>query len=384
MKVCMVVLNGIWHDPRVRRTATSAVKAGMETVVVGLKGEDYDENKIKELPFKTILVEIDKKYYRKEMSGFAKLVREIVVWRKIAEACKETNSDVIHANDLNALPAAYLAAKENKCKIVYDSHEIFTENEGSCRGRVGKFFWKTIERYLIKRVNQVICVSHSSAAELAKMYKIETPLVITNCAFKVDSKLLKAKSSNVFEVLYHGKFYKGRGYEAFIKAAALLNEYKDIQFVLRGLGIIEEELKNLAKENKLEKKVRFDPPVNVTELVIAASSSHVGVVIAEPKNKNFINTVSNKLFEYINAGLPVLLSDGPEHRYLNEKYNFGIILENNTPECIAEAVLKIYKDKGTYEKLCENVKLTASILNWENEFIKLSDIYKRLVSVRTP
>ena len=97
----------------------------------------------------------------------------------------------------------------------------------------------------------------------------------------------------------------------------------------------------------------------------------VGVAITESICLNFKLSVSNKLFEYASAGLPVIMSDIPEHRYLNDKYQFGIIIHENTPEAFAEAVIKLYTDKEFYNKCAENAKKLSDEINWENEFSKL-------------
>lgn len=377
MKISMIVFNTVWNDPRVRREATSTFKKGIETIVLGLKDFDYNKEKVNALPFPVSLIEIDSKYYRPSRTFFTIVRREFIIYYKFIKECIKAKPDIIHANDLNALPVAYFSAKFTKSKIVYDSHEIFTENDFEGKN-TRKIFWEIVEKFLIKRVDQVLSVSNSAATELSQMYNIEKPTIITNCVARVNKASLKEKSIDGFEVLYHGKFYKGRGYEAFIKAAVLLKDFPSIRLVLRGLGAIEHELRMIAKELNLYEKIRFDPPVDVTELVKSASSSHVGVVLTEPINKNFIYTVSNKLFEYINAGLPVILSDVPEHRYLNNKYKFGIIIDEVTSYHIAEAILKIYKDKSLYQNLCDNAKRTADILNWETESEKLMNVYYTL------
>ncbi|MBN1186531.1 MAG: glycosyltransferase [Bacteroidales bacterium] len=380
MRITMIVTNSVWYDPRVCRTATSANMAGFETTVLGMKDNEYNEKEVARLPFRTVLLDgMDKKYYRANRTLFTKIKREYLRYKRLIKACALLEPDVIHANDLDALPVAYFASRKSKSKIVYDSHEIFTENLSMSKRIILKTFYRLLESMLLKRVDHVVSVSHSSAAILAKRYRIKFPTVVTNCAFKVDEERLLLKRNDIFEVLYHGRFYEGRGYEAFVRAAALLKQYEDIRFVLRGYGSIEAQLREIASELYLDKKLRFDPPVLVTELTVAASSSHLGVVLTEPININFINTVSNKLFEYLNAGLPVILSDLPEHRYLNEKYGFGLIIGTVTPEKIAEAILKIYSDKPLYQELCRKAKLASELLNWDTEVQKLFRIYKKLV-----
>ena len=73
------------------------------------------------------------------------------------------------------------------------------------------------------------------------------------------------------------------------------------------------------------------------------------------------------------------MSDIPEHRYLNEKYNFGLILPESTPEALAEAIIKLYSDKDLYDQLVSNSKKMSQEINWENEFGKLVKAEKEMM-----
>ncbi|WP_240645302.1 glycosyltransferase, partial [Mammaliicoccus vitulinus] len=78
----------------------------------------------------------------------------------------------------------------------------------------------------------------------------------------------------------------------------------------------------------------------------------------------------------IHAGLPVILSPVKEHIYLNEKYNFGIILDEVTSEKIADAILKLKKNPELYNELKENAIKASEELTWQNESKKLIDLYQ--------
>lgn len=105
-----------------------------------------------------------------------------------------------------------------------------------------------------------------------------------------------------------------------------------------------------------------------------ASKAHVGVAITEAICLNFELSVSNKLFEYAAAGLPVIMSDIPEHRYLNEKYGFGIVIPDNTPEEFAKAVIKLYADEEFYRACAEGSQRLTQEVNWESEFARLIEL----------
>ena len=122
----------------------------------------------------------------------------------------------------------------------------------------------------------------------------------------------------------------------------------------------------------------FEPPVKVYELIPKAAEAWVGVAITEAISLNFELSVSNKLFEYAAAGLPIIMSDIPEHRYLNEKYRFGVILKSNSPQDVANAIRLLHDDKELYSTCKKNAYMLAEKVNWESEFGKLIDFEKKI------
>lgn len=370
MRVCDVVLNSIWYDPRVRKQIIEYQKAGMEVVCVGYKCNRYDPKKVSELPCLATIVDIKQTYKGSLKSNLKKLLREFHRCRMLKNAIIAQKPDIIHTNDLDTLAATCQAAQRLKCKVIYDSHEICTENN-NMRGSF-KILNALCEKKYIKKVDQMVCVSHAASDYFAKKYGIASPLVITNCALKSE-QVTAAKKNPGFEVLNHGQYYAGRGYDIMIEAIPYLKEYPEIKLALRGFGAMEGQLRERAAELGNE-NVCFYPKVLVNELIPSAASSMVGVAITEDTCLNFRLSVSNKLFEYASAGLPVIMSDIPEHRYLNNKYHLGIILTENTPLAFADAAIKLYSDKAFYTECAENAKKMSEEINWETEFSRLIDI----------
>ena len=378
MKVCDVVKNSIWFDPRVRKQILSYKDTlDCEVVAIGMRDLRYDEAKVENIPCEVKLAAVDEKYFSRKRTFFKKIKRELTVNRELAKLIVESNPDVIHANDLNALVPAYKAAKKLKCKLIYDSHEVFLENIGISNSKLTKTVWAFWEKKLTKKINKMVCVSNAAAEYFEKKYNIEKPLVVTNCCIKAEQCISDEKNDG-FEVLNHGQFYEGRGYDIMVESIPLLKEYPKIKLAVRGFGKLEETLKNRAQELG-DENFRFYPKVLVEELIPMASKSKVGVAITEGFCLNFQLSVSNKLFEYAAAGLPVIMSDIPEHRYLNDKYQFGVIISENTPEAFAAAAIKLYSDKEFYKKCAENAKKLSDEINWENEFGKLIELEKSLL-----
>lgn len=375
MRVTNLVLNSLRKDPRVQRSARLAHENVCAVHFVGMQDSNYDQAFLDALPYPHTLVMVDQRLYGPNVGVLTKVYRELSVFFGLVRAVIKSRPDVIHANDFDALPIAWLAALVTRAKILYDSHEIYCENYHIATTKLRKTLMMVAERYFIRRVGQVVSVSHAASKKLAEIYRIPEPLVVTNCAFRVDIDL-NARKHPGFEVLYHGRMTDGRGYEEFVMAAQAIPA--GVTLVLRGYGNLEPQLKEMVREHGFEDRVRFAPAVEIHELIPSATESHVGVVLTKPVCINFEYTVSNKLFEYLHAGIPVILSHVPEHRYLIEKYDFGLLVDDVTPAHIAAAITRLYEDPALYQRLRAKAITAAKELCWEQEGMRFIAAYQRL------
>lgn len=375
VKVCNCVKDAIWYDPRVRKQIDEYLNCEVEVEAVGVMDPRYDEMEVKKIPCKVKISKINNKYYRNP-SFVKKIWREIKTNIDLYRIIISTHADIIHANDLNALIPAYYASKKMRCRLIYDTHEIFLENPWMNRNKISKFIWRCFEKHIIKKVDLVVCVSHAASNYLKNKYNVQKILVVTNCVSKkaivrnTDSKYTK-------QVLNHGQFYEGRGYDTLLDVAPLIKDLTDVRIVLRGFGKLEQSIRAKAEENHIS-NLLIEPPVKVYELIPKASEAWVGLAITEAISLNFELSVSNKLFEYAAAGLPVIMSDIPEHRYLNNEYKFGIILKSNSPQDIADAIRLLHNNKDLYEKCRRNAYIFAERVNWETEFGRLVEYEKQV------
>lgn len=376
MIVCDSVKDSVWYDPRVRKQIDGYIDRGMEVIAVGVMDPRYDSTEIAKIPCKVLLSKINEKYY-KNPNIFQKIWREVKTNIDLYRLMVSTHADVIHANDLNALIPAYYASKKLECKLIYDTHEIFLENPWINRNKFSKFVWGFFERHIINKVDLVVSVSHAAADYLKKKYGIKKIMVVTNCVSE-KSVINDAKMKKPFQVLNHGQFYEGRGYDILVDVAPLIEDLTDVQIVLRGFGSLEQSIRNKVMANNVKNFV-FEPPVKVYELIPKAAEAWVGIAITEAISLNFELSVSNKLFEYAAAGLPIIMSDIPEHRYLNDKFNFGIVLKSNKPQDIADAIRLLHNNTDLYDRCRKNALILAENVNWETEFGRLVDFEEELL-----
>ncbi len=375
MKVLIFVLNDVNNDPRVNKQIYSYKNHNFQVICLGiktglLKTDIQIKSSIKYYFFKHII------YKSFILKFFLYPIRNLMLFIRLYKTTKMEKPTFIHSNDLNAAIYTVFLKLFFKIKIIYDSHEIFIENNNLIGKPLKKFFLRILESFVIRYSSIMLCVSESAKLFFIRNYKPKKIIVLKNGVLNDDLKTPKHQiNSENINVLIQGKYYTGRGYDIFIKAAILAknSQLNQIRWYLRGFGPLENELLLLKKNNNLE-NVYFLPPVKINEIVSNASKFDIGVVITEPICINFNLSLSNKIFEYAAAGLPIIASANPEHLILYDIYDFGIILKDNSPSSLLDSVLKISENKEKLKKYSENSYKMASNLSWDNEFLKLMEL----------
>lgn len=370
-RICMLVTSGVVNDSRVIREADLSSKSGYETLMVGRLEPELGEP------------DPDWKFFchripipRAANAGIAgKILERVRIGLAMTREAVAFRPDLIHCNDFDTLSFGYLAAVMCDSALIYDAHELWSENELAGRSAIGKRLVKRIEGVMARRCDGVISVSNAAGAWLQGQYGLKNLIVVTNCP--MIGNVEQQPKSEHFELLCHGMFAPDRGYEELIDCAAMVAPY-DIQVRLRGYGVRTQEYRDRAAATG-QKNIFFSEKVPSDMVCSAASASHVGVALTRPVSKSYELTVSNKLFEYLAAGLPVILSDVPEHRMLNKHYHFGIILDEISPEALAEAAILLKEDQELYYRLRDNAVLASRELCFEKEGKKLISLYRTAI-----
>ncbi|KAK55480.1 glycosyltransferase [Staphylococcus lugdunensis] len=368
MKILNIVSSNIVQDPRIRKQMETIKSLTNTHLMVGMNNQKVTKERLESLDFNYKL--IGKRNETKSI--FSKLLKRISYAKNVIKVIKSYKPDVIHANDFDVLLMVYLSGYKN-ANIIFDAHEIYAKNAFINKYAMISKIVEIIEKHIIdKRVNAFVTVSHAAKAYYIKKGYKKSPYVITNTPLLDKSINLNKHNEKVKEVVYQGQIVDDRGYEEFVQASAL-NKENNVEYVVRGFGPLEEEIKKLVESKQT--KARLDKPVEFKELVNKLTESDIGVVLTKPVSINYEYTVSNKIFECIHAGLPVILSPVKEHYYLNDKYNFGIVIDDVTPEKIAEAVNSLATDDKLYHELRQNAIKASKELNWQNESEKLKELY---------
>jgi glycosyltransferase involved in cell wall biosynthesis len=290
------------------------------------------------------------------------------------------NYDIYHSNDLNTLPQGYIASKLfrlKKKKLIYDSHEVQT----SRTGYEGSFYGK-MESFFIDKVDAMIVENHTRATYNEELYKFY-PYVVHNYPFKQD-KISKKKAplhkmlglpENEKILLYQGGIQTGRGLDKLVEAAPM---FKEGILVFVGDGRIKPQLEQMVKDMKLQNKVKFIPKVPLEELPSFTKNAYLGFQVLNNVCFNHYSASSNKLFEYMMNGIPVIACSFPEIQKVVEDEKVGLCVDSHDPSSIAEGVNYLIDHPEIHSQMKKNTLIAKERYNWDQEKKYLLEVYNNV------
>lgn len=365
------VSNDLSTDNRVNRTCNVLKESGYTVVLVGRKRK----NSIPLKPQDHRCVRLNL-LFEKGPFFYAELNVRLFFFLLFNKV------DLIFANDLDTLPAAFLAHKlKRRSKIVYDSHELFTEAP-ELEGRFVKKIWERIEKLIFPRLTNIITVN-DSIAEIFKAKYLKSILVIRNVSEKFDWNEVKSKkelgipAEKEIIIIQGSGLNVDRGIEEAILAMQLID---NAILLIVGDGDVIPNAKELVKTHQLETKVLFFGKRPYNELMQFTRHAIIGLALDKPKSLNYRFALPNKLFDYIQANTAVICSNLVEIKKIVEKYEIGISIETIRPETIAETINGLLANKDKLLTFQENCKKAAEVENWENEKVKLKMLLEQLVA----
>ncbi len=365
-RVVLTVTNDLSGDQRVHKVAVSLIGLGYEPLLVG-----------RLLPFSFPLI---RNYPCKRFRLFIKRgpLFYINFNIRLFIYLLFVRADIFLANDLDTLPAVYLAGKIRGKRIVYDSHEYFTEvPELAGRPRI-KGIWEFAENVIFPHLTSVYTVNASIANIYSNKYRVPVGVLRNvphaNHPGSVVGNL-PAGFTDCPVIIYQGALNIGRGLEEMIRAMVLMPE---CHFLVAGDGDISGYLRNLANRLDLGDRIFFTGRVPFEQLSWYTSQATLGMSLEQDIGLNYHYALPNKLFDYMHAGIPVIASDLPEIRQVVEDADFGMIINRFDPEYLSSTILSILKDKQQLKMWHNNALKAAPQYTWENEEKTLTNYFPLL------
>ncbi|NWN91784.1 glycosyltransferase [Marinobacter adhaerens] len=300
--------------------------------------------------------------------------RHLRFWLAAIRQVIRLRPDAVIAEDFFAALPGWAAGKLVNARVVYDAHELIIPDR---RWPTGKrsHFWYMLERWVVPRSDLVIAANVERARLMAEHYNLsEAPEFMRNippvkeaCLTTEEAlakyPVLNRQSEQDRIVLYQGDISLARGLSRFIEALKYLP--KNCRLILVGDGPDLDALKQLGET--FFREGRFTALGRVPNHLLSSITrlADVGIVTYPFEGLNNIYCAPNKIFEYAQAGLPVIATNQPTIHALVNHYQIGeLISRQEGPSELAEAIQKIVYNLPTYRS-----RLPGFVLQhqWEDE-----------------
>lgn len=360
-RICLITPHHVSFQPRTLREADALQGAGHEVRVVSRQTDpllkEYDEGLMRTRNWRLDTIDL----CRNGRSRGAWLLESLrsEASRKLFKVGLETETialtgylkgldrlktfasreraDWFIAHTQAALPVAVAAARRWNAKIGFDCEDLLIG-----RGTDPLEIVRLIESKYISFCNYVSVPSEQIAHRISKDYEIDTPLILYNTLPLYLAAMLvppreRAMRSRLRLYWFGQTLGPGRGIEEAVIALGLL--MGDAELHLRGQVSKKYHvaLEDLARKHGVAGKVTYHPLVGPDDLIQTLGQFDVGLALESPENPSTSQTVSNKLFSYLLAGLAIAATDTPGQREVLEKIpSAGFLYPAGNPKVLAE------------------------------------------------
>ena len=315
-----------------------------------------------------------------------KVTTYLLFCREASKRATIWKPDIVHAHDLNTMYAGKLVKEKIRSKLVYDSHELWIHrNRVNREAKFERILDTYVEKWLIQYADEIITVCDSIGIWLLDRYKtISKPTILRNMPYRMEttqhSSSLDLKhrlglSQDSIVMIYTGKITSGRGIEVGINT---LMDVEGLNLVLLGYGEPKyvSKLERMIAQIGLGGRVFFCDPVpyqRVTEFIRGADFA---LVYIEPVCLSYEFALPNKLFESIQAGIPIMGSGLTEIKSVVEGLDIGLCFSSQKE--LANKLNTLQSSQ--LNKWRENIQKKKSLLCWEIEQQKLLELYAKLAA----
>ena len=360
------VINDLVTDQRVNKSCLALQKAGYEVLLVGRKQRKSPP--MDERPYGTKRMKL---LFEKGPSFYAEYNIRLFFFLLFHRA------NLLLSNDLDTVLPNYFISRLKGSKMVFDSHEYFTETpELVGRPKVQRV-WKRIEGFVVPKLDEMITVCDSIADLFREKYGVKV-YVIRNIPprkalpLKGDKIALGLPFDKHLLILQGSGINIQRGAEELVQAMTLLD---DCFLMIIGGGDVLPILKQMVEEQKITDRVRFFPRMFYQQMMAYTQLAELGFCLDKDTNLNYRFSLPNKLFDFIQAGVPIVASHLTEIEKIVEQYDLGLFIENHEPATIAATIREALSDEARIAQWKQNLAVAARDLCWENEEQKLLEIY---------
>jgi glycosyltransferase involved in cell wall biosynthesis len=344
----------------------SLARAGFHVTSIGPHSKDVvvDQVNIKSIP--------------RDRSRLARMTR--AVWRTYREALRQ-NADIYHFHDPELIPVGLLLRARGK-SVIYDLHEdcprdILSKEYLPRWTRQGvAWMMEQLERAACRRFSGLVAVTPFIAD---RFREINGRTVIVH-NFPYAEELIPQDGFGSWDarkqaVAYVGGLTGERGIREMVQAMGLLPASLPASLELAGQTVPRNvQLETLHGEPGW-RRVNFHGRLDLPGTFRILQSARAGLMILHPI-PSYLDSLPQKFFEYMGAGIPVIVSDFPLWRGIVEPSRCGLLVDPLDTRALAQAIEYVLTHPEEAEEMGRRGRaLLLKKYSWHTEAQKLVDLY---------
>lgn len=313
---------------------------------------------------------------------------------EIARFLRQNSFDLIICHDLLLLPVIFLGLDENlaldsknllvisnatrNTKIIFDAREFYPwQNLSSFRWKMlFSKFNSFLCRHFASKCDRVLSVSPNFCDLYKKHFDI-TATLFMSLPYEYDLSPSVVERENI-RILYHGALNENRGILELLDIVKKLHKRFSIDFVFVGgrekfRFKVEQKIKRL---QAMGARIRLLPPVDFKQIIPFGNAYDVGILYFPTHNLNAQNGLPNKLFEYIQSNLAIVLPPIYSFMQVLKEFDNCVVAKDFCLDSLVESINSLTKEQILALK--QNSHIAAKTLNLTKNKQKILQIINEL------
>lgn len=366
--IFLLTISDLRYEANIHRKVQTLVQAGYQVEMLCAYHPDLDLTPWQNIPLTRIKLPPRPTFWRFFVFIIKSFLRII-----------QKKADLFIAYDYLPLVPLRLKAFFKHCKYIYDSIELLVGLNSLVDRPWRQKFWRSYERLGLQKCSAAFTVCASDAKELQRMYpRLKVAGYVRNIPeyrSLPKSDFLRRKYAIPEENkigIYQGMLFEGRGLREILTAC---KDIANLTLVFVGDGPLLNELKKISKSYGMDDRVIFTGLFPFRKLGQYTASADFGFTVISGKGLSYYHALPNKLFEYIQAELPVIGSNYPEIAAIVDKEKIGFAVDPHDVKGIQKAVREILRE-DIYAQFKERLKRIARKYTWREESKKYLQIIR--------
>ena len=369
MRILMLLSNPFLPDYRPYLEAQSLIKAGHEVTLIG-----WDRQGKYPLMDEKDGIRI----IRVRNTGIMKvlpydIMRLFFMWDVMASKAMEERYDVVHAHDLDTIPAGIKIKKKMGTPLIYDAHEIWPAMIERDIKYIVQWYFRRLDRKAMKVIDGLIIPEDED-------YNLYYYPYFRNLGYRgpvgyvMNAKPLiydryEPPNNDVFTLIYIGVLTRPR---FLVEAIEVVESMEGVRFIIAGMGPMEKRIKELCRKAKNTEFIGYLP---MKEVIPMTRKADAVFCMIDPSDYNNRVALANKQFEAMAAGRPIITSRGTMSGRMTEDLGVGLVVEH-TKEGLRKALETLRDDSKLAQRLGKKAfEWAKKKYNWSVQKKHLLELY---------